>query len=171
MVRLSEECCETTKEGSVQYHVGENCTQAISKVSLRAEDLERRQWLVYTATVNDHKLQACHFRDLKLKNLASTCTSLIAGKIRKMKHHGLVPCPHVAEEYLKYSAYIDVHDHYHTESVGLENIWHTKNPHRQQTAGILGFCFTNGYLAMKYFSKPNVPPHQFKMATANALVA
>ena len=85
-----------------------------------------------------------------LKDFLSTCSSSIAGKSRKTKHHGLVP-QHVAEEYFKYSASIDVHNHYRTQSVGLEDIWHTKNPLRWQLPGILGFCFTNGYLAMKYF--------------------
>ena len=105
-----------------------------------------------------------------LKDFVSTCSSLIAGKPRKTKHHGLVPQPHVAEEYFKYSASIDVHNHYHTQSVGLEDIWHTKNPHRWQLPRILGFCFTNGYLAKKYFSNPSLLHYQFKMAAANALV-
>ena len=106
-----------------------------------------------------------------LQTFVSTCSSSIAGKPRKTKHNGLVPCPCVAEEYLKYSASIDVHNHYCTECVGLEDIWHTKNPYRQQLAGILGFCFTNGYLVMKYFSNPSLPHSQFKMAAANALAA
>ena len=92
--------------------------------------LERGQWVTYTATVNDRKVQACQFRDLKLKDFVSTCSSLIAGKPRKTKHHGLVSHPHVAEEYLKYSTSIDVHNHYCTGSVDLEDIWQTKNPHR-----------------------------------------
>ena len=92
--------------------------------------LERGQWVTYTATVNDRKVQACQFRDLKLKDFVSTCSLSIAQKCRKMKHHGLVPNPCVAEEYLKNSASVDVHNHYCTGSVGLEHIWHTKNPHR-----------------------------------------
>ena len=132
--------------------------------------LESGQWVTYTATVNDRKVQACQFRDLKLKNFVSTCSLSIAQKCRKMKHHGLVPNPCVAEEYLKNSASVDVHNHYCTGSVGLEHIWHTKNPHRWQLAGILGFFFTNSYMAMKYFSNPSLPHHQFKMAAANALV-
>ena len=105
-----------------------------------------------------------------MKDFVSTCNSSIAGERRKTKHHGLVPHPCVAEESLKYSVSIDVHNHYCTGSVGLEDIWHTKNPHRRQLADILGFYFTNGYLAMKYFSNPSLPHHQFKMAAANALV-
>ena len=47
---------------------------------------------------------------------------------------------------------------------------HTKSPHRHQLAGILRFCFTNGYLAMKHFTNPDLPHYQFKMAATNALV-
>ena len=46
------------------------------------------------------------------------------------KHHGNVPCLQVAEHYLKHAAAIDVHDHYYSSSVALEDIWHTKNPLR-----------------------------------------
>ena len=118
--------------------------------------LEEGQGVAYTATVNDHKVQVWQFRELKLKDFISTCCFSIVGKPRKTKHHGLVPRPGVAEEYLNYSASIDVRNHYRTGSVDLENIWHTKNPHRRQLAGILGFCFANGYLAMKYFSNPSL---------------
>ena len=52
----------------------------------------------------------------------------------------------------------------------MEGIWHTKKLHRQQMAGIWGFCFTNGYLAMKYFKKPSLPHYQFNIAVANTLV-
>ena len=72
--------------------------------------------------MNDHKVQACRFRDLELKDFTSTCSSSIAGKPKKTKHNGLVPCPRVAEEYLKYSASIDVHNYNCTESAGLEDI-------------------------------------------------
>ena len=108
---------------------------------------------------------------LKIKRLFSTCRSPIAGKPRKIKQHGLVPCLHVVEEYFKYSASIDEHNHHHIGSVGLEDIWHAKNHHRQHLAGILHFCFIFGYLAIKYFSNPNLPHHQFKMEAANALMA
>ena len=51
----------------------------------------------------------------------------------------------------------------------MEDIWHTKNPRLRQLAGILGFCFTNGFLAMKYFTDRNLKHHTFKMAAAQAL--
>ena len=55
-------------------------------------------------------------------------------------------------------------------SCGLEDMWHTKNPHRRQMAGILGFCFTNAYLAMKFFAKQGLEHHIFKIAASNALI-
>ena len=51
----------------------------------------------------------------------------------------------------------------------MEDVWHTKNPRQRQLAGILGFCFTNGFLAMKYFTDTNLRHHTFKMAAAQAL--
>ena len=93
-------------------------------------------------------------------------------KTKANKTSWVVPRPKVAEEYLKNSASIDVHNHYRTGSCGFEDIWHTKNPHRRQLAGILGFCFTNSFLAMKYFTgQKNLQHHSFKMAAANALVS
>ena len=32
------------------------------------------------------------------------------------------------------------------------DVWHTKNTRWRQLAGILGFCFRNGFLMMKYFT-------------------
>ena len=80
---------------------------------------ERGLWVAYTAKINDHKVQACQFRDLEFKDFFSACSSSIAGKPRKTKQHGLVPCPHVPEEYLKYSASFDEQNHYHIGTVGL----------------------------------------------------
>ena len=56
--------------------------------------------------------------------------------------------------------------------MGLEDAILTKSPHIRQFTGILGFLFTNAYLAYRYFT-----PHQsslehvnFKMALSNQLV-
>ena len=161
---------ELLKNGLYSVMLVKTAHNQFTRCLLGQSTLGRGKWVAYTATVNGHKVQACWFRDLELKDFVSTCSSSIAGKPNKTKHHGLVPHPPVAEEYLKYSASTDVHNH-RTGSVGLEDIWHTKNPQRWQLAGILGFCFTNGYLAMKYFSKPSLPHFQFKMAATNSLVA
>ena len=52
----------------------------------------------------------------------------------------------------------------------LEDIWKTKSPHKRQLAGILGFCFTNSYLAVRHFKEPALSHTDFKMRAANALV-
>lgn len=134
--------------------------------------LQRKEWEAYTATIDGVEYQACRFLDLKMKDSISTYSTAIPGRPRQTRHHGLVPRPQVAEQYLKNSASIDVHNHYRTGSCGFEDIWHTKNPHRRQLAGILGFCFTNSFLAMKYFTgQKTLPHHSFKMTAANALVS
>ena len=56
-------------------------------------------------------------------------------------------------------------------SCGVENIWHPKNPYHRQFAGILGFCFTNAFLAMKYFSKSKLPNHQVKITELNTFAS
>ena len=109
--------------------------------------------------------------DLQIKDFISTCSASIPGVLCMTKHHGNVPHPQVAEHYLKYSAAIDVHNHYRSGSVALEDIWHTKTPLRHQFVGILGVCFTNSYLGMKHFCDPKIQHHAFKMAAAHALTS
>ena len=89
---------------------------------LGEEPLQHGEWKGYTADKDGVKLQACRFHDLKVKDFISTCSSAIPGLPRKTKHHGNVTQPKVAEEYLKYAAAIDIHNHYCNGSVGLEDI-------------------------------------------------
>ena len=136
--------------------------------------LERGQWVAYTTTQDgEHgaNLQACRFQDLKLKDFISTCGTALPGNPRVTKHHGLVERPNVADLYLKYVAAIDIHNHARSGSCALEDVWHTKNPRRKQIAGILDFCFTNGYLAMKHFYARNIPHYSFKENAAAGLIA
>ena len=84
--------------------------------------LERGDWVAYTATIDEVKVQACCFRDLKVKDFVSICSTAIPGNPHKTKHNGFVSRPKVAEDYLKNSASIDVHNHYRTGSCGLEDI-------------------------------------------------
>ena len=114
---------------------------------------------------------ACRFRDLKTKDFISTCSSIVPGNPRLTKHSGAVPRPKVAEEYLKYSASIDIHNHYRCGSAALEDVWRTHNPHLRQFSGIIGFCFTNAYLAMKHFTRRGIAHHEFKCAGALALTS
>ena len=117
------------------------------------------------------KLLTCHFRDLKIKDFISTISTSIPGKARSTKHHGLVNQPQVAEQYLQAAAAINIHNYNQSGSAALEDVWHTKNPRQRQLAGILGFCFTNGFLAMKYFTDKHLKQHTFKMAVAQALTS
>ena len=95
----------------------------------------------------------------------------IPGKPRVTKHHRLTPWPQVPEYYLKYAAAITIHNHYWSSSCALADIWHTKNPRRRELAGTLDFCFTNGYLRMKYCSNSNLQGNSLKITAAFALTS
>ena len=137
---------------------------------LGQKDLERGEWTACTTEKNGIKLQACRFLDLRLEDFISTCSTYILGNPRVTKHHGLISRPKVAETYLKYATSIDIHNHTRSGSRALEDVWKTLNPRRRQLAGILGFCFTNGFLATKYFKENTVQHHEFKMKASYALV-
>ena len=51
-------------------------------------------------------------------------------------------------------------------------VWRTVSPHTRQFVGVLGFVFTNSYLAMKYFQKKDADLKHvdFKMELTNQLV-
>ena len=139
---------------------------------LAEHNLSVGEWEAYTATFDGVELMACSFQDLKLKQFISTCSTTIPGKPRKTKHYGDVPRPQVAELYLTYAASIDVHNHVRTGSLGLEDVLLTLSPHARQFSGIVGFLFTNAYLAFKYF-KPDqgkLVHCNFKLALAEQLV-
>ena len=132
--------------------------------------LQRGEWQFCTTEMIDRtNLQVVRFVYLQAKGFISTCSKTIPGLTRKTKHHGLVQHPQVAEQYLEHAAAIDVHNHFRSGSCALEDVWHTKKPRCRQFAGILEFCFTNGYLAMKHFSDSSLPHFKFKMTAAAAL--
>ena len=54
--------------------------------------------------------------------------------------------------------------------MGLEDAWQTKSAHMRQAAGVLGFLFTNGYLAYLKFQKSNMKHCDFKIKLANSLM-
>ena len=135
---------------------------------LGEEPLQRGEWKAYTTNKDGVKLQACRFRDLKVRDFFSTCSSVIPGLPIKTKHHGKVVWPNVAYEYLKYAAAIDIHNHYRNGSAGLEDVWLTKSLHKKQLGGILGFYFTNAYLAMGYFGINKQPHYQFNISFNSA---
>ena len=70
-----------------------------------------------------------------------------------------------------HAASIEIHNHVRTRSLGLENVTLTKHPHIPFTE-ILGFLFTNNYLAYKYFKpdQSNLEHVAFKTALANQLL-
>ena len=108
--------------------------------------LEQSEWVGFSTTKDDVKLQAHRFKDLKTKDFISTCSSIVTGNPSRTKYSGAIPHPKVAEEYLKYAASIYIHIHYRCGNAALEYVWHTHDPHLHQFSGVLGFCFTNAYI-------------------------
>ena len=120
---------ELLKRGLCSIMLVKTAHKQFPRQLLGENNFERGGWVAYTATIDEVKVQACRFRDLKVKDFVSTCSTAIPGNPSKTKHNGFVSCPKVAEDYLKNSASTDAHNHYRTGSCGLEDIWHTKNPH------------------------------------------
>ena len=142
------------------------------RLLLGEPNLEHGRWIACSTVKDEIKLQACLLKDLKVKNFILTCSTSVPGNMGVTCRCGLVNCPQVTESYLKYATFIDIHNHYCTGSCGVEDIWHTKKPHRQQFGRVLGFCFTHNFLKYKYFCNKNIEHYQFKMVavTAQALM-
>ena len=138
---------------------------------LRDVPLSRGGWTSATATFEGHNVLAVRFIDLQEKMFISDVSTTLEGPPRVTKHHGNVPRPMVAYEYLQNSAGIDIHNHYHTGSCGLEDAWKTKNPIHRQAAGVFGVLLTNAFLMKKYFQKSPLKHYQFKIALANDMVS
>ena len=98
---------ELLKEGLYSIMLVKTACKQFPRCLVGQSTLERGKCIACIAIVDDHKVQACRFRDLELKGFVSTCSSSIAEKPNKKKHHGLVPAPRFAEQYLKCSASID----------------------------------------------------------------
>ena len=136
---------------------------------LRESDIERGQWVCATAEIDGVKLMTTCFLDLQEKLFISSCSTSLDGPPRATKYHGDVPRPMVAYEYLSSSASIDIHNHFHTGSTGLEDAWQTKNANMRQVAGVISFLFTNAYLAYHHSQKSQIKHSDFKAKLANAL--
>ena len=132
----------------------------------------RGGWTSANGIMEDVQLLAVKFKDLQMKQFISTCSASTDGPPRATKHCGLISRPQVAYDYLKHAAGIDIHNHVRTGSLGLEDVWRTVSPHTRQFAGVLGFIFTNSYLAMKYFQRKDtdLKHADFKMELANQMV-
>ena len=137
---------------------------------LREVNLQRGEWTSLIGEVDGLKVMATRFLDLKEKMFISSCSTDLDGPPRKTKYHGLIPRPQVAYDYLKSSASIDIHNHFRTGSTGLEDSWLTKSAHLRQLAGVLGFLFTNSFLAYRHFRKSTMKHSIFKMKLANTLM-
>ena len=99
------------------------------------------------------KLKACRFRDLKVKDFISICSSVIPGLARKTKHHGKVTQPKVAEEDLKYTAAIDIPNHYCNGSAGLEDVWLMRSPPQKAVRWYIGVLLYQCPLSYEVFWK------------------
>ena len=143
------------------------------KELLRETELERGEWVTALAEVDDIDLMATRFLDLQEKLIISSCSTDLPGQPRRTKHHGDVSRPQVAYEYLTSSASIDIHNHFRTGSLGLEDVWKTKCPQMRQAAGVFGFLFTNAFLAYKFLVNKgkDISHHSFKLKLANALMS
>ena len=53
--------------------------------ALDSHDLEIVEWVAYSATFDDMKLQAVSFQDIKKKQFISTCSTILPGNPRKTK--------------------------------------------------------------------------------------
>ena len=137
---------------------------------LREKKINRGEWNSVSGVVDGVKLLAVHFVDLQVKEFVSTCSISLPGPSRKTKHHGLIPRPQVAYEYLQNAAGIDIHNHVRTGSKGLEDAWLTKDPCCRQFAGVLGFMFSNAFLAHLHFNGTKVLHADFKMELVNAML-
>ena len=140
--------------------------------SLDSHDLAVGEWVAYTANLDGVELQAVSLQDLKKNQFISTCSTILPGNSWKTKYHGDVSHPKVAESYVTHAATIDIHNHIRTASMGLEDVILNISLHIRQFTGILGFLFTNSYLAYKYFkpNQSNLEHVAFKIALANQLL-
>ena len=90
--------------------------------------------------------------------------------MHQTKHHRQAPRLQVAFDYLSASVSINIHNHFRTVSTAMKDVWQTKNDHLRQLAGVLGFCFMNGYLAYCHFRKSSMKYGVFKIKLANGLM-
>ena len=168
---LLKMCLRVNKKRSILSMLLKTAHKVFPEKLLGETPFERGECVAFSITKDDIKLQICRFNDLKTKDFISTCISIVPGNPHRTIHSGAIPRPKVAKEYLKYAASIDIHNHYRCGSAALEDVWHTHNPHLHQFSGVLGICFTNAYLAMKYFTRHDIAHREFKCAAALALTS
>ena len=72
-------------------------------------------------------------------------------------------------QFLESAARINIHDHVQIGLLGYEDVWQIKNHIHYQFVGILGFIFTNLYLAMNYLKKLSAKHVDFKSNLVNQI--
>ena len=142
--------CHLRKEGLHSILIVKTAHKEFPVDLLNSHTLKQGQWVSYTRNVDGTNIMATSYMDLKKKQFVSTCSTTLHGKPRVTKH-GIVQRPKVAETYLQNAAAIDIHNHVRTGSLGCEDVLLTKSPQMRQFSGIIGFLFTNAYLAFKKF--------------------
>ena len=152
---IHENSHPANEEWSLQLLVKTAHKQYLKEI-LGETELERGDWTLVTSTIDDVKLLAVRFQDLKYKQFISTCSTSTEGPPRVAKHHENISRPQVAADYLKYAAGIDIHNHVWQGTAAFEDVWKTKDRHIRQFSGIMSFVFTNAFLATKYFPKKDL---------------
>ena len=136
--------------------------------------LERGEWATYVGEYNGVKLMAVKIKDLKQRMYIATASTSLEGAPRVTKYHGSIKRPQVAAEYCDMSASVDIHNHYRTGSIGLEDAVRTKSGFIRQVCGVMGFLATNAFLTTTNFfnfESPRKPEHlKFKMELASRLM-
>jgi hypothetical protein len=103
----------------------------------------------------------------------ATASTSLEGSPRVTKYHGDIKRPQVASEYCDMSAAVDIHNHYRTGSIGLEDAVRTKSGFIRQFCGVIGFLATNTFLTTTNFYNFESPRNQehlkFKMELASRL--
>ena len=140
------------------------------RLMLRQKELERDQWTSALAEIDSLKIMVTRFLDLQEKLFISSSSTDLNGPLRQTKHQEQVPRPQVAFDYLLASGNINIHYHFRTGPAVMADARQTKNAYLQQLAGLLSFCFTNGYLAYRHFRKSWVKHSGFKIKLANVLM-
>ena len=107
VVWICENSHPANEEWSLQLLV-KTAHKQYPKEILAETELERGDWTSVTSTIDDVKLLAVRFQDLKYKQFISTCSTSKEGPPGVTKHHGNNSRPQVAADYLKYAAGIDM---------------------------------------------------------------
>ena len=94
----------------------------LPRLLLGEPNLEHGRWVACSTVKDEIKLQACWFKNLKVKDFILTCSTSVPGNPGATRHYGLVNQPQVAESYLKYASSIDIHNHYSNGRCGVEDI-------------------------------------------------